>query len=227
MSLKQRLEETMKERGYWAHEKPEMKRLSLDAGLGETAVRQILKRDQDNPTVRTVTKLAKALDVSVTWLLEGDHIQPVHRTQISGRIINGMPLNTSGLSGQTVTTPDQLRDPDELVAFLYDENATGTMKGSIVFARPWWDHTGFFGKGSYAIFVEKRDGQKRFHLREIQSDDDGNWFAVSHAVSQTPALPIPVSPSNNTRKGTQEPENANNLSIYAIVEWVQMDYRKR
>lgn len=48
-----------------------MKRLSLDAGLSESAVRDIVNRGS-TPTVDTFCAIAKAAGVSPAWLLQGD-----------------------------------------------------------------------------------------------------------------------------------------------------------
>lgn len=48
-----------------------MKGLSLAAGLGETAVRDIVKRDA-SPTAETIAALAKAAGVNSSWLAYGD-----------------------------------------------------------------------------------------------------------------------------------------------------------
>jgi len=74
MTFPERLLELMKHRGYWVQssKKPNMKKLSLDAGLGPTAVREIIKRQNINPTLNTVTALAKALGVSKHYLISGD-----------------------------------------------------------------------------------------------------------------------------------------------------------
>jgi hypothetical protein len=46
------------------------KRLSLIAGLNETAIRDLMER-VDNPTILTVTKVAHALGVGPIWLMYG------------------------------------------------------------------------------------------------------------------------------------------------------------
>lgn len=56
---------------------------SLKAGLGQTAVRDILNRDGHSPKAETIEKLAKALEVSPEWLLTG-HGDP---TEITADII--------------------------------------------------------------------------------------------------------------------------------------------
>ena len=48
-----------------------MKRLSLDAGMGETAIRDMLKRDRD-PRRETMNKVAHALGMTASELFDGE-----------------------------------------------------------------------------------------------------------------------------------------------------------
>lgn len=50
-------------------QKTSLKQLSLEAGLGETAVRDILKGRSNSPRLETVYKLSKALKVPVYRLI--------------------------------------------------------------------------------------------------------------------------------------------------------------
>lgn len=63
--FKKRLEDRMLECGFT------MKSLSREAGLGETAVRDALKRHR-SPSLETVEALARVLNVSVGWLAGED-----------------------------------------------------------------------------------------------------------------------------------------------------------
>ena len=45
------------------------KRLSLKAGLGETAIRDILQNRSSSPKLETIEKIAYALEVTVTYLI--------------------------------------------------------------------------------------------------------------------------------------------------------------
>lgn len=62
--LKTRLERVMDARGF------NMKSLSLAAGLGETYVRDVLRRGKE-PTVGKLQKLCEALGVSFIYMVEG------------------------------------------------------------------------------------------------------------------------------------------------------------
>lgn len=63
--FKKNLAEILKER----KAKTNPKRLSIEAGLGETAVRDILQNRSASPKLETVYKLAKALRVPVYRLI--------------------------------------------------------------------------------------------------------------------------------------------------------------
>lgn len=62
-----------------------MKSLSLAAGLGETGVRDMLKRTQ-SPSVDALAKVAKALGMTLSQLYEGD------RAPSSGKAISSVDL---------------------------------------------------------------------------------------------------------------------------------------
>ena len=49
-----------------------MRKASLDAGLGETAVRDLLRNPDQTPSMKTVIKLARALETTVDWLIHGE-----------------------------------------------------------------------------------------------------------------------------------------------------------
>lgn len=63
---RERLESRMNELNF------SMKSLSHEAGLGETTVRDILKRGR-SPSIEVFSDIAKLLGVSVAWLLGEDH----------------------------------------------------------------------------------------------------------------------------------------------------------
>ncbi|MEL6758433.1 MAG: helix-turn-helix transcriptional regulator [Pseudomonadota bacterium] len=48
-----------------------MRKASLDAGLGETAIRDLIRNPDQTPSMRTVIKLSAALETSVDWLIHG------------------------------------------------------------------------------------------------------------------------------------------------------------
>lgn len=48
-----------------------MKAASFKAGLGETAVRDMLRRENHSPRTATLEKLAPVLQTTVEWLLTG------------------------------------------------------------------------------------------------------------------------------------------------------------
>lgn len=49
-----------------------MRRASDKAGLGETAIRDLLKNDTQSPRLATLRKLAPVLETSVEWLVNGE-----------------------------------------------------------------------------------------------------------------------------------------------------------
>jgi DNA-binding Xre family transcriptional regulator len=75
--IQQNLQMMMDERRY------NMKQLSLDSGLNETAVRDIMRGRVANPTYNTLSSLAKTLNCSVTDLT-GDHNTEDASTKIIG-----------------------------------------------------------------------------------------------------------------------------------------------
>lgn len=48
-----------------------MRTASKDAGLGETAIRDLLNNELQSPRLATLRKLAPALETSVEWLTTG------------------------------------------------------------------------------------------------------------------------------------------------------------
>lgn len=74
-----RLETRMAERGF------NMKSLSLAAGLGETAVRDILKR-HSSPSADKVMALATTLGVSAGWLLDAGRADNLPDGQVSATV---------------------------------------------------------------------------------------------------------------------------------------------
>ena len=75
------MEEAWKRRlkGQMTKARHTMKSLSLAAGLGETSVRDMLKRTQ-SPSVDAVAKVAKALGMTLSQLYEGDRAPSIGRT---------------------------------------------------------------------------------------------------------------------------------------------------
>lgn len=45
-----------------------MRAASLDAGMGETAIRDLMRRPDDSPTMETIEKLAGSLNTTAAWL---------------------------------------------------------------------------------------------------------------------------------------------------------------
>lgn len=85
--------------------------LSLRAGLSDSAVRMIEKHPDSSPTVETVAKLAKALNVAPEWLAYGVGETSLHDgaeeyLPVVGEVAAGLWLEADAL--------DQRRGPEEL-----------------------------------------------------------------------------------------------------------------
>lgn len=52
-----------------------MKGASQEAGLGETAIRDLLRNENQSPRTDTLEKLAPVLKTTVDWLVSGDNAE--------------------------------------------------------------------------------------------------------------------------------------------------------
>lgn len=114
-----RLKATMDERGM------SMRTLSTNAGLGATFVRDALLRDRE-PSLTKFVAIAKALDVSVDWLIGGEGDRSPDRLPstaiIPGSALLGtgtMPVYAAGMGGDghiivTFDEIDRVKRPAEL-----------------------------------------------------------------------------------------------------------------
>ncbi len=81
------------------------KKLSLDAGLGETAIRDILQNRSASPKLETIEKIAKGLNVPVYRLIPSmidQSYQDVSRLEEENQLLRE-------LSGQDYESLDDLR----------------------------------------------------------------------------------------------------------------------
>jgi hypothetical protein len=78
-----------------------MKSLSLAAGLGETGVRDMLKRTQ-SPSIDAVAKVARALDMTLSALYEGQQDEALLKARIcSVDLVGASTVGTSAWSELT------------------------------------------------------------------------------------------------------------------------------
>lgn len=159
-SWRQRLQSIMDERGL------SMKELSLAAGLGETAVRDLLQRKQ-SPRIDTLQALATALGMSVSQLYEGDEgvFQkiPVIGSTASGEAwdgnINGKPIGEEDLriDGEAVALEvrghvlmPHYRDGDLIIGVKRGGNAVDNLIGMdcIIVTEDGSRYVKFLGRGS-------------------------------------------------------------------------------
>lgn len=188
--FKERLESRMKEQGF------NMKSLSKAAGLGETTVRDILKRDR-SPSLETVGPIASALRVSVGWLLTGSgdpgNAEPIDIPRAARRIRKVPILGYVG-GGAEVFYPEGDASPIDEIEVLgaTDDVEAVIIRGSsmepvyrdrdiIVYRRATLPARDLFGE---ECVIRLADG--RTFVKELQPGSEPTLFTL---VSRNPAVP--------------------------------------
>ena len=218
--------------------KKSMRAASIDAGMGETAIRDLMRRPDDSPTMETIEKLARGLNTTAAWLafesgpktyrpgsLGG--LQDANRSftmaRVDSNVKAGAFLRASSFDddlGEVISAP---RDPDFPFARQIAYRVEGDSMDEAV-PRPIrdgdfiiccaWEDLGLDPQDGLIVVVQQtiNDGQLRERsVKALQIEAD---TAIFKPMSSNPRHEAIVVPRN------LDPDDGREIKILALVRFV-------
>ncbi|GEP06451.1 hypothetical protein MOX02_44890 [Methylobacterium oxalidis] len=214
-----------------------MRAASLDAGMGDTAIRDLMRRPTDSPTMETIEKLARALNTTAAWLafeagpktlrVGGDGLVNANRSftlaKVDGEVKAGAFLRAEAFDddlGEAISAP---RDPEypfaRQVAYRVRGDSMNEAKprpirdGDFIICAAWED-----------LGAEPRDGQLVVVQQTINSGQlrERSVKAIRLHPDRVEFVPMSSNPEHQpiVVPRNLDPDDGREVTILALVRYV-------
>ena len=232
-NIRERIQERLKDTG------KSMRAASLDGGLGPDAIRDLMRRPQDSPTIETIGKLADGLQTTPAWLAYEagpktlrpnrpgaeliDATRAFTLVKVDGPVAAGVFLRRPAFDddlGEMLSAP---RDPDypfaRQVAYRVEGDSMDQAKprpirdGDFIICVAWED-LGLLERDGLIVVVEQtiNGGQLRERsVKGLRLYEDRREFVPMSANPEHEAIIVPRD---------DEPEDGREVKILALVRYV-------
>lgn len=232
-NIRERIQERLKDTG------KSMRAASLDGGLGPDAIRDLMRRPQDSPTIETIGKLADGLQTTPAWLAYEagpktlrpgrpsaelvDATRGFTLVKVDGPVAAGVFLRKPAFDddlGEMLSAP---RDPDypfaRQVAYRVEGDSMDQAKprpirdGDFIICVAWED-LGLFERDGLIVVVEQtiNSGQLRERsVKGLRLYEDRREFVPMSSNPKHEAIVVPRD---------DEPEDGREVRILALVRYV-------